>query len=435
MNPGARIAAAIEVLDDISNRHRPIAEALKDWGLSHRFAGSGDRAAIGNIVYDAHRRRRSIAWSMGSDTSRALALGVVGISWREGAKGLAALLEAPHAPPPLSTEEAERLSVPDPARAPAAIGADLPDWLVPSIERGLGAEWVTEMEAMAERPPLDIRVNRLKSERPKVARALSSYSLAETQFSPDGLRSRPTMRDRRHPNLQAEPAFRKGWFEIQDEGSQLAALLVGATAGEQILDYCAGGGGKTLALAAAMENKGQIHAADRDKHRLAPIFDRLSRAGTRNVQVHRAGAELGGLKGLMDRVLVDAPCSGSGTWRRRPETKWRLTERALAGRRAQQAELLLEASAFVRPGGLLVYVTCSLFPEENEDQVDAFVAISPGHTMISGEDILAQAGLDTDIVGRLAKSAILSRQGIRLSPLRTGTDGFFIAAFRQTDGS
>ena len=429
MTRGARIAAAIEVLEEIAARHRPISEALRDWGLSHRFAGSRDRAAIGNIVYDAHRRRLSIAWIMQSETPRALALGVVGMAWGEGADGLAALLDVPHAPGALTAEEASRLNDADLGAVPDAIRADIPDWLAPSLKRGFGDSWFAEMEAMATRPPLDIRVNRLKSDRPKVKRALSA--LFETPISPDGLRSLPTQRDGRHPNLQAEPGFRKGWFEIQDEGSQLAALLIGARPGEQILDLCAGGGGKTLALAAAMANKGQIHATDIDKHRLAPIFDRLKRGGTRNVQVRPAGSDLAGLAGVMDRVLVDAPCSGSGAWRRHPDAKWRLSERALADRCAQQTALLRQAATLVKPGGLLVYVTCSLLPEENEDQAKAFIVDMPEFSVLSGDSVLVGAGVEPDITEHLSKAAGRSPLGVQLTPLRTATDGFFIAAFRR----
>jgi len=429
MTPGARIAAAIEILDDIGARHRPVAEALKDWGLSHRFAGSGDRAAIGNIVYDSLRRRRSIAAAMGSDTSRALAIGAVAFCWGESPDRIAAMLDAPHAPEPLDDDERARLAAPDFASAPDAVRADIPDWVAPSLERGLGDAWIDEMQAMAERPPLDIRVNRLKADRAKVLRALSKHGVAETPFSPDGLRAPPTARAGRHPALQSEPGFAKGWFEVQDEGSQIAALCVGARAGDQVLDLCAGGGGKTLALAAAMGNKGQIHATDSDKHRLAPIFDRLKRAGTRNVQVIPAGGELAFADG-MDRVLIDAPCSGSGTWRRHPDAKWRLTEAALERRRAEQAALLRQAAGYVRPGGLLVYVTCSLLPEENEDQVRAIAEEMPDFTLLAADELVAGAGLSPDAVSRLTAAAA-TPAGLTLTPRCTGTDGFFIAALRR----
>jgi 16S rRNA (cytosine967-C5)-methyltransferase len=428
MTPGARIAAAIEILDDIA-RHRPAAEALKDWGKSHRFAGSGDRNAIGNVVYDSLRRRRSIAWAMESDTSRALALGTMALSWGESVDGVAAMLDAQHAPAPLSDVEKAQLESVDLTTAPDAVRADVPDWTVPLLSRGLGDDWVAELEAMATRPPLDIRVNMLKADRARVARSLARHTLEETTFAPNGLRAPPTERDGRHPALQAEPGFGKGWFEIQDEGSQLAALCVGAKEGEQVLDLCAGGGGKTLAIAAAMANKGQIHATDSDKHRLAPIFDRLRRAGTRNVQVHPAGTDLA-FADKMDRVLVDAPCSGSGTWRRHPDAKWRVSEAALERRCREQAALLRQAAGFVRPEGLLFYVTCSLLPEENEDQVKAFVDEASNFAPLAAADIVAGAGLDADAAERLLAAAG-GPHGLMLTPRRTGTDGFFIAALRR----
>ena len=375
MKQGGRLAAAIEVLGAIEGRHRPIAEALKDWGVAHRFAGSGDRAAIGNIVYDAMRWRLSGAWVIGADTPRALALATVG--WRRGlgADGLAAMIaDDSHAPEPLSEEERERLAAADLAGAPAHVQADIPEWLASHFERLFGGTWVGEGKALAERPALDMRVNRLKADRPKVLKALARFAAAETPFSPDGLRIAATQGEGRHPNVQNEPAFQKGWFEVQDEGSQIAALMVGAMPGAQVLDLCAGAGGKTLALASAMDNKGQVFATDSDRARLAPIFERLKRAGARNVQVRAAGAPLDDLVGRMDAVLIDAPCTGTGVWRRRPDAKWKLSERALAERLAEQAALLNGATRYVKPGGRLVYVTCSLLPDENADQIATFLA-------------------------------------------------------------
>jgi 16S rRNA (cytosine967-C5)-methyltransferase len=430
MTPGARIAAAIEILETISTQHRPVAEALKDWGTSHRFAGSGDRAAIGNIVYDALRRRRSIAWAMDSDAPRALAIGAVAFCWVESGAAISAMLESPHSPEAMTQDELTRLDRADFAKARDTVRADVPDWVAPSLARSLGGEWVEEMRAVTARPPLDIRVNRLKADRAKVAQQLVKSKVVETRFSPDGLRVPPTEKGGRHPALQAEPGFRKGWFEIQDEGSQIAALCVGAKPGEQVLDLCAGGGGKTLALAAMMENKGQIHATDSDKHRLAPIFDRLKRAGTRNVQVIPAGGEMP-FAGKMDRVLIDAPCTGSGTWRRHPDAKWRLTEDALARRTAEQAALLRQAAGFVRPGGLLMYVTCSLLAEENEDQVASFLDQTSEFSALSTAELLAGAGLPKVAAEELAQVAA-SPRGLLMTPHRTGTDGFFIAAMRRS---
>ncbi len=432
MTPAARLAAAMEVLGAIEARYRPVAQALSDWGVAHRFAGSKDRAAIGNLAYDALRWRASTAWAMGDDTPRALVLGVVGLRWGFGVERLAAMLAGdPHAPPPLTESEAARMTAFDFAAAPDAVRADVPEWIAPSLERVFGAAWPEEGAALALRPPLDLRVNTLKADRDKVLRALAKSSAEPTTLSPVGLRVAPTSGEGRHPNVQVEPAFQKGFFEVQDEGSQLAALLVGAQPGMQVLDLCAGAGGKTLALAAAMANKGQLHATDADRSRLAPIFNRLKRAGTRNVQVHEAGADLSALHGRMDRVLIDAPCTGTGTWRRRPDAKWRLTAQAIADRAAEQDALLASAAAFVKPGGALVYVTCSVLPEENSDRVAAFAAAHPDFAVVTAAEIVASAGVEPALAERLAGAMLAVVGGLQMTPRRTGTDGFFVAVLRR----
>ena len=341
---------------------------------------------------------------------------------------------SPHAPDPLSPEEIERLAHADFAAAPDIARADIPEWLAPHFERMFGADWVAEGEALALRPPLDLRINRLKADREKLEKALARFKAEATLLAPDGLRIAPTEGEGRHPNVQVEPAFQKGWFEIQDEGSQLATAFVGARPSEQVLDLCAGAGGKTLALAAIMENKGQVFATDSDRSRLAPIFDRLKRAATRNVQVRPAGASLDDLAGRMDAVLIDAPCTGTGVWRRRPDAKWRLSERAMEQRLAEQAALLAGAPRFVKPGGRIVYVTCSLLPEENQDQIAAFLAANPDFTASDAEAILAASGLPEETCVRLAVAALPVEGGLVLSPRRTGTDGFFVAVLARMAG-
>ncbi len=429
MRPGGRLAAAIEILADIEARHRPVAEALKDWGISNRFAGSGDRAAIGNLVYDALRWRLSTAWVMGEEAPRALVLGTVARHWAGGVEGLSGMIgDDAHAPQPLSPGEADRLATADISHAPDHVRADVPEWVAAMMQRAFGAEWIAEGAAQALRPPLDMRVNQLKADRDKVVKALAQFAAVPTPHSPDGLRIAATSSDRRHPNVQVEPAFQKGWFEIQDEGSQLAARMVGTKAGEQVLDLCAGGGGKTLALAAIMANKGQILATDSDRGRLAPIFDRLKRAGTRNAQVRGAGTSLADIEGRMDAVLIDAPCSGTGTWRRRPDAKWRLSERALGERIAEQSALLDSAARFVKPGGRLVYVTCSFLPDENDERIAAFLAGTEGFRAKPAADMIAAAGLPAEFAG----SAYATANGILLSPLKTGTDAFFVAVLERT---
>ena len=428
MRFGGRLQAAIEVLADIEMRHRPVSEALKDWGVSHRFAGSGDRAVIGNIVYDALRWRASSAWAMGDDSPRSLVLGTVSRRWEVGAAALAErTVGDDHAPEPLTPEEVTRLDSADLASAPDHIRADVPEWAAARLERVFGPDWVAEGEALALRPPLDMRVNRLKSKREKVEAALAKFGATATPYSPDGLRIAPTSAEGRHPNVQVEPAFQKGWFEVQDEGSQIAALLVGTQPGKQVLDLCAGAGGKTLALAAIMGGKGRVLATDSDRGRLAPIFERVKRAAAHNVEVRGAGESLKDATAKMDAVLVDAPCTGSGVWRRRPDAKWKLTERALNNRLGEQAELLRNAARYVKPGGRLVYATCSLLPEENEDQIAAFVADHPEFAVIAPAGLLARG----DVGDSLASAALGVTYGVVLSPRRTATDGFFVAALER----
>lgn len=424
--PG-RLAAAIEVLADMDRRKRPASEALKAWALDHRFAGASDRAAIGNLVYDALRRRASHAWCMGDDSPRALVLSVAVRDWGEDIAALnQSFKDDRFAPDSISESEALSLSN-DSASAPAHVRADVPEWLESSLERGFGADWVAQGQGMTTRPPLDMRVNTLKASRDKVARSLARFSPQPTAIARDGLRIASGPRDARTANVQADEGYQKGWFEIQDEGSQVVSTLAGVVPGEQVLDLCAGAGGKTLAMAAAAMNTGQIFAYDTNRTRLAPIFDRLKRAGVRNVQTRtpEPGA-LDDLVGRMDRVVVDAPCTGSGTWRRRPDTKWKLTPDQLEARIAEQKVVLDDAARYVRPGGTLVYITCSILPEENDDQAAAFLA---GHP-----DFAAQPLMDAFIAAfPQAEARPFSADGTTLTftPARTDTDGFFCAAFTR----
>lgn len=421
------MAAAIEVLEDIGRRHRPVADALKDWGLSHRFAGGGDRAAIGNIVYDALRRRRSAGWLLGQDTPRAIGFGALLLEWGQTAQSLNDALDGDKfAPPLLDADELKALAARRPEDAPEAVRADIPDWCEPLFERAFGEAWVEEGAALATRPPLDLRVNTLQADRGKVLAELADTGAKPARLAPQGIRIPPIDGDGRHPNVQAEPAFQKGWFEVQDEGSQIVAALTGAEAGMQVLDYCAGAGGKTLALSAEMGNRGQIFAHDAEKARLAPIFDRMRRSENRNIQIVSKPAELAPLSGHMDIVLVDAPCTGSGTWRRRPDAKWRLTQRQLDQRKGEQSAILDAAKAFVKRGGLLVYITCSVFDAENSDQVAAFRERHDGFSPVDH-----RALWDGHFPGHAAAARIGAAGGISLSPALSATDGFYVCALRR----
>lgn len=387
MTPAARVQSAIELLDLIiaaaKAQGAPADRILAEWFKARRFAGSKDRRAIRELVFAAIR-----------------ACGPVPPS------GRAAMLR-------LAEEDAALVRLFDgsgygPAAVvpgePVAEGGIAPDWLAERLAAsGIAGE---EAAALLERAPLDLRVNTLKASRDGLALPAAAVPTA----APPGLRLAPGT-----PVEQWE-AFRQGLIEVQDTGSQLACLAVGAKPGETVIDLCAGGGGKTLALAAAMENRGRLIATDTDRQRLARLAPRAGRAGagmieTRLLDPGRELEALGDLIGVADAVLIDAPCSGTGTWRRNPEARWRLTPAALERLTQTQARLLDIAARLVRPGGRVVYVVCSLLDEEGPDRFAAFLARHPHFAATRSELPLG--------TGR--------GQGTRLSPYRDGTDGFFIA--------
>ena len=432
MRPGARLAAAMDVIAAIDREHRPASVALADWGRAHRFAGSGDRSAIGTLVFDALRRRRSLAALMSADTPRALVLASAARAFAMTPDEIEAAI-APgeaHAPAPLTGEERQCLQSKLPSDTPVDVRADLPAWLLSPLERAFGERLVAEGEAMAARAPIDLRVNTLKADRDKVLKALSRFGAEPTPLAPHGIRIAAPVGAARAPNVEAEAAHGKGWFEVQDEGSQIAAALAGVgQRRQQVLDLCAGAGGKTLALAAAMNNTGQIYAYDKDRKQLRPIFERLTRAGVRNVQVMEGGdqAALDALGARFDVVFIDAPCTGSGTWRRRPDSKWRLKPEALQQRIGDQDAVLSQGARFVKPGGRLVYVTCSVLPEENADRVAAFLDAHAGFALVPTEEAWTAS-----LGGQAPPSADGRKETLQLSPGLHGTDGFFIAILRRT---
>jgi 16S rRNA (cytosine967-C5)-methyltransferase len=432
MTPAARISAAIEVLEDIVARRRPAADALKDWGLSRRFAGSKDRAAVASLVYDALRRKGSSGYAMASEAPRALVLGMLAGLRGLGVAEVAALCTGEnHAPAPLSDDETALLTAFSVEGAPDWARADVPEWLWPSFRAGLGELAVAEGEALAARAPIDLRVNRLKADRDSVLKDLAHLRPEIGAWSPDALRFQPG-HDGRGPSLQTEPGFFAGAFEIQDEGSQLVTLLAGARPGQSVIDLCAGAGGKTLALAALMADRGSLYATDLDSRRLAPLHDRLARSGASIVEIRiprsRGHEPFADIAGEADLVLVDAPCTGSGTWRRNPDAKWRVRPGALAERVKDQGEVLARAAKLVKPGGRIAYITCSVLPEENDEAVRAFLGRHPGFAPVAPIDVLKGAETDFSLLARFATGF-----GLQLTPRRTGTDGFYLACLRRGD--
>jgi len=432
MTPAARLAAAIEVFEAIEKERRPAADALKSWGLAHRFAGSGDRAAIAGLVYDALRRRASSAFLMGEDMPRAVLLGMLKRERGWSAEEIGKLADgSKYAPSPLSEDERARLNNGSLEGAPPHIAGDYPEWLDSHLAKTFGEARAEEGAALASRAPLDLRVNALKAPREATREALIDLAPEPAPWSPWGLRVRLGA-DAKSPAIHVEPAFLKGLVELQDEGSQLAALFTGARAGEQVVDLCAGAGGKTLALAAMMENKGQLFATDDDKRRLAPIHDRLARSGARNAQVRTpksVGTELDDLKGRMDLVLIDAPCTGTGAWRRNPDAKWRVRPGSLEQRRKEQVEVLERAVTLLKAGGRIAYVTCSVLDGENGAQVRGFIARHPEFAIVPPAQVATPLGIRAD---DFLSKALVSDEGILMTPRRTATDGFFVSLLRRS---
>jgi 16S rRNA (cytosine967-C5)-methyltransferase len=431
MTPAARLAAAIEIFGALESERRPAADALKAWGLTHRFAGSGDRAAIAGLVYDGLRRRASSAFIMQDDSPRAVLLGMLKHERGLDAEAIGRLADgSKYAPGKLSDDERARLEKCNIESAPAYVAGDYPQWLDSYFERAFGEARAEEGAALASRAPLDLRVNTLKAEPETVSKLLADLNPETARWSPWGLRIRLSV-DAKSPAIHAEPAFLKGMIEVQDEASQLAAIFSAARPGEQVADLCAGGGGKTLALAAMMQNKGQIFATDDDKRRLAPIHDRLKRSGARNVQVRSpksVGDEIDDLSGRMDLVLIDAPCTGTGAWRRNPDAKWRMRPGALDQRQKEQAEVLDRAVPLLKRDGRIAYITCSVLKEENGVQVRAFLERHSSFAIDAPGTVIKALG---ERAFMFAKAARLSEEGILMTPRLTGTDGFFVSVLRR----
>jgi 16S rRNA (cytosine967-C5)-methyltransferase len=413
VTPGARLSAAIEILADWQKFDGPVERVIESWGRAHRFAGSKDRAAIAERVYAVFRRRGDLVGFMADDAPRALVLGSVRLIDGLDLDAINALCAMPHAPAPPNADERSRLG-----QAVPEAGLNLPEWLVPFAIKAFGSQAADEMAAMGRRAPFDLRVNRLNADRETIRHRLAQSNVAAEpcRFVPDGLRLEKNIR------LDALDVMQDGSIEPMDEGSQLAAVLVDARPGQRVLDLCAGAGGKALALAAIMGNQGEIHADDRDAKRLTKLDARAWRAGARNISVTKPS-------GLYDRVLVDAPCSGSGTWRRSVDARWRLTPATLSAYGRAQEDLLIKAADLTRPGGLLIYVTCSWIAAENQDRVEKFLTTRPDFTALSWRVVHADTlGGQCAIPDAPDDTPFLS-----LSTARHDTDGFFIAILKRSD--
>ena len=379
MTPAARLQAAIEILDaviDAALREGAAADTLvARYFRDRRYAGSKDRRAVRDLVYDV------IRWAGQRPASGRAAM--IGFAKAERPELLDLFGGEGHAP----------------AKPDETDGAHVPsgDWLTERLAGRFGSETPRELAALFARAPLDLRANRLKTTREALAALLPP---TEPLAAPDGLRAPEPFA------VEAHPAFHDGLVEVQDGGSQLACAACEAAPGMTVIDLCAGAGGKTLALAAAMANEGRLIASDTDRGRLDRLTPRAARAGATIVERRllnptREAEALADLTGAADIVLIDAPCSGTGTWRRNPEARWRLTPERLARLTALQARLLDLAAPLAKPAGWLTYVVCSLLPEEGEGQVDAFLARQPGWRRRRSDRVL--------------------------TPARDGTDGFFIA--------
>jgi 16S rRNA (cytosine967-C5)-methyltransferase len=384
VTPGARIAAAIEILD-LWLGGEPAERALTNWARAHRFAGSGDRATIRDHVFDAIRCRRSFAALGGAETGRGLMLGALRAA---GADPATLFTGEGHAPAPLAGDERS----PAPPPGDPLVALDCPDWLAPQLRQSLGEDFAPVMAILRTRAPVFLRANAARATRKAAAQALEGEGIATRPhpLSPTALEVTANAR-----GVKASRAFREGLVELQDAASQAVAdALLPLAPGAQVLDYCAGGGGKALALAA---QGARVSAHDADPRRMVDIPARAARAG---VRIDIVAPEALGAR-LFDAVLVDAPCSGSGAWRRQPEAKWRLDPTRLDALGALQAGVLRGAARHVRPGGRLLYATCSLLAAENGEIVARFLAETPGFAPESERRLTPRDGGDGFYIARM----------------------------------
>jgi 16S rRNA (cytosine967-C5)-methyltransferase len=438
MTPGARIQAAIELLDQIliswqSEKRFPADKQLELYFKSHRYIGSKDRGAIAELIYWVLRHKASLEWwlvkRLKADIhARAIVLTALMLRKDYEPAALAALTQdSQYALPSLSAPEKSRCEIlykensehPD---MPMHVRLNYPEWMHPLLKESFGADLETAMSALNAQAPTDLRVNTLKTTRDELMQRLreEGFETTPTPTSPIGLRLA-----KRAPIFTSK-CFKEGHFEMQDEGSQIVSLLVDAEPGQRVIDFCAGAGGKTLAIAAMMKNKGRILAWDTSEKRLSQLAPRLRRAGVDTVQTHVIESENDAFikrhKSTADRVLVDAPCSGSGTWRRNPDLKWRFTKKDLENVVKVQQLILLSATRLVKPGGRLVYVTCSIFKGENERQIEWLLKNVNNFRVVCARKIWDKS----NSVSKTDEVSYLS-----VTPHQDGVDGFFAAVLER----
>jgi len=433
MLPAARTEAAIYLLHKIADERRPADDIVRAWFQARRFVGSKDRRVIRERVYGVLRRLSRLDWHLGAveATARNRVLADVVL---EGLDASEYFDGSPHGPDPLTDSEqllADALAgkqIDDPNQ-PGHVQVELPEWLSDNLKAVYGGTFMAEMMTMNTTAPMDLRVamGRVSRDQAQTSLAKSGVQTYATPLSPLGLRVKA------HTDIARTPAFKKGFVEVQDEGSQLLSLLVGAKANMNVLDYCAGAGGKTLAIADRMglqdgHSTGKLVATDINAGRLERMEPRLRRAKLSDkVECHVLGDEAWSVEhaATFDRVLVDAPCSGSGTWRRHPEQKRRLTEDRLAELTALQSDVINSAAALTKVGGRLIYATCSVLREENEDAIDAFLVAHPDFSVLPIQSVWAETLKKVDCPD-MNESPYL-----RLTPHSHNTDGFFMAVLER----
>lgn len=437
MTPAGRAQAAIELIETLDRDGAgPADQVLAGWFRARRYVGAKDRRAIAGAVFAILRQRAGLAWALAAADARAgprqlvLAWGLLVEGW-DKAMLAQAFDGSRYGPAPLGEAEARvaealaRQAWP-PKDAPLGVRVGLPEWLAHALPESLGEAGLAALSL--DEAPVDLRVNTLKTSRAQAQAALKAIAIASapTPLSPWGLRL-----DARAALGPTQP-FRDGLVEVQDEGSQLAALLVDARPGLKVVDFCAGAGGKSLALAQAMDNKGRVVALDISKVRLDRAGERLRRAGAHIVQRRVLASHrdpwVRRHKGAWDRVLVDAPCTGTGTLRRNPDRKWTLWPKDVGELKALQGDILASAARLVAPGGRLIYATCSLLPAENEEVVEPFLADRPDFEAARIADVWAEVLPGAPYPGDPAAPYL------RLDPAHAGTDGFFIAVLQRRRG-